>query len=108
MRVFVLAVLAGLMAGCANSYWARPGATLPDLVSESEGCYRASLGFEAPSPLPGPGGGPRLLPRTAPPPKLWQRPPRQAAFESFDEQLRYERCMHARGWEPARTSAPTL
>jgi hypothetical protein len=32
---------------------------------------------------------------------LWKRPPRQAAFERYDEQVRYERCMHERGWVPA-------
>jgi hypothetical protein len=108
MRTLVLVILAGLVTGCANAYWARPGATLPDLVRESDGCYRAALEVEAPSALPGPSGEPRLLPRTTPPPKLWQRPPRQAAFETFDGQLRYERCMHTRGWVSARTSAPSL
>ena len=108
MRPLILVVLAGLITGCTNAYWTRSGATLPDLVKESEGCYRAALEVEAPSALPGPSGQPRLLPRTTPPPQLWQRPPRQAAFETFDGQLRYERCMSARGWEPARTTAPTL
>lgn len=108
MKPFMLVVLAGLITGCTNAYWARSGATLPDLVRESENCYRAALEVEAPSALPGPSGQPRLLPRTTPPPNLWQRPPRQAAFETFDGQLRYERCMSARGWESARTTAPTL
>ena len=94
--------------GCTNSYWARPGASLPDLVSESERCYRAALDVEAPLALPRPDAPPRLLPRTAPPPKLWERPPSAAAFERFDEQMKYERCMHTRGWERARASAPTL
>ncbi len=108
MKVFILAVLVGLLAGCTNSYWARPGATLPDLVSESENCYRAAFDFDAPSALPGPSGAPQLLPRTTPPPRLWERAPSAAAFERFDEQLKYERCMHTRGWDSARASAPKL
>jgi hypothetical protein len=108
MNALVLILLAGLVAGCTNAYWARPGARLPDLVSESEGCYRGSLAVEAPSALAGPTGQPRLLSRTTPPPRLWQRAPRQAAFATFEEQLRYERCMQARGWQRARASAPAL
>jgi hypothetical protein len=108
MRTLVLTVLAGLLAGCTNAYWARAGATLPDLANESDACYRASIEADAPSALPGPSGAPRLLPRTTPPPRLWQRAPREAAFERYDEQLRYERCMASRGWEPARAVAPTL
>jgi hypothetical protein len=108
MKTLILAVLAGLLAGCTNAYWSRPGSTLPVLASESDTCYRASLDVDAPSALPGPAGRPRLLPRSTPPPKLWQRAPREAAFERYDEQLRYERCMVSRGWEPARAGAPTL
>jgi hypothetical protein len=108
MKTPVLLLLAGFVAGCTNNYWARPGATLPELVSESDSCYRTALEVEAPSALPGPSGEPRLLPRATPPPRLWQRSPRQAAFATFDEQLRYERCMRARGWDVARSSAPAL
>jgi hypothetical protein len=108
MKLVSLALLAGLAAGCTNAYWTRPGASLPELASESHGCYQASVGFDAPSALPGPSGGPRLLPRSTPPPKLWKRAPEQAAFERLDEQLHYQRCMAARGWTPARAAAPTL
>jgi hypothetical protein len=100
MRTIILTVLAGLIAGCvtAPAYWSRPGATLPQLADESTACYRASLDEDSPSALPGPGSSVRLLPRSEPPPKLWARAPRQVALEHFDEQLRYERCMHQRGW----------
>jgi len=108
MPVIILAVLADLVAGCTHTYWTRPGASLPVLASESDTCFKASLEFDAPSALPGPGGGPRLLPRSTPPPKLWERAPGEAAFEHFDEQLKYERCMRALGWEPSRVSSPTL
>jgi hypothetical protein len=108
MNMFILVVLAGLATGCTSTYWARPGAILPVLASESDACYEASLDLDAPSALPGPSGGPRLLPRSTPPPKLWERAPAEAAFERFDEQLRYERCMRALGWQPARMSAPVL
>jgi len=108
MRTLILTVLAGLLAGCTNAYWTRPGSSLPVLATESDACYRASLEYDAPSALPGPTGRPLLLPRSTPPPRLWQRAPWEAAFERFDEQLKYERCMHARGWEPAKASAPTL
>ena len=109
MRSLVLTVLVGLLAGCTNAYWSRPGADLPRLATESDACYRAALdASDSPSALPGPTGGPRLLPRSTPPPKLWDRAPWEAGFERFDEQLRYERCMAARGWEPARAAAPKL
>ena len=49
-----------------------------------------------------------MLPRTEPPPKLWERAPRDAGFERYDEQLRNERCMRVRGWEPARVTTPKL
>jgi hypothetical protein len=101
-----LAVLAGLTAGCATTtpyttaYWDRPGATLPQLASESETCYREAVAGESPSALPAsePAAGNRLLTRPEPPPALWKRAPRQAAFERYDEQVRYERCMRERGW----------
>jgi hypothetical protein len=108
MKTFTLAVLVGLLAGGTSTYWTRPGSSLPQLASDSDGCYEASLDFDAPSALPGPGGRPRLLPRSTPPPRLWERAPWDAAFERFDEQLRYERCMRALGWRPARVSAPAL
>jgi hypothetical protein len=114
MKIVILVLLAGVLGGCAGkgavmtAYWSRPGATLPDLASESDACYQAAVDLEAPSALPGPTGGPRLLPRSMPPPKLWSRLPRDAGFERFDEQLKYERCMTARGWVPAKVAAPTL
>lgn len=114
MKILILTVLAGLLAGCAgkpaylNAYWSRPGGSLQVLASESDTCYQAALDFEAPSALPGPTGGPRLLPRSTPPPRLWARAPRNAGFERFDEQLKYERCMQARGWEAAKAIAPSL
>jgi hypothetical protein len=102
MALGVLAGLAGLTAGCATTtaYWDRPGARLPQLASESEGCYREAIAEESPSAMPAEGwpSGGRLLPRSAPPPALWKRAPRQAAFERYDEQVRYERCMRERGW----------
>lgn len=108
MQTIILVLLAGLITGCATNYWTRPGSILPVLASESDACYEASLDTGAPSALPGSSGGPRLLPRSAPPPRLWERAPGEAAFERFDEQLRYERCMRAFGWRPARVSAPVL
>ena len=108
MNTLTLIVVVGFLAGCTTSYWTRPGASLPELASESDGCYQASLDLDAPSALPGPSGQPRLLPRSTPPPRLWERPPSEAAFERFDEQLKYERCMRALGWGPARVSPPTL
>ena len=107
MRATILTVLVALLAGCTSAYWDRPGATLPVLARESEGCYRDAVDMEAPAALPGPSGGPRLLPRSTPPPKLWARAPRQASLEHFDEQMRYERCMVARGWVPGPTAVPT-
>jgi hypothetical protein len=106
MRAIIVTLLAGLTAGCAvtTSYWQRPGATLSDVATDSESCYQTSLDFESPSAFPS-GNGARLLPRTTPPPRLWARPPRQAALERFDEQMRYEHCMRDRGWLPAG-SAP--
>jgi hypothetical protein len=102
MRIVTLAVLTGLTAGCAatTAYWDRPGATLPQLASESEACYREAVAGESPSALPrsDPAAGNRLLTGAEPPPVLWKRPPRQAAFERYDEQVRYERCMRERGW----------
>jgi hypothetical protein len=103
MRMVGVAVLAGLVAGCGatTAYWDRPGATLPQLAHESETCYREAIGEDSPSALPASEArGVRLLPRSEPPPALWKRPPRQAALERYDEQLRYERCMRARGWTP--------
>jgi hypothetical protein len=109
MRVIVLTVLAGLTAGCATTtgyttaYWDRPGATLPQVASESEACYRAAVGEDPPSALPAspPAPGSRLLARSEPPPAVWKRAPSQAGFERFDEQSRYERCMRERGWTAA-------
>jgi hypothetical protein len=104
MRLIVLTVLAGLTAGCGSTtaYWDRPGSNLSQLASESEACYRGAIGEESPSAFPAsaPATGGTLLPRSEPPPALWKRAPRQAGFERFDEQLRYERCMRERGWVP--------
>ena len=114
MKIFILVLLAGVLGGCAGkgavmtAYWSRPGATLPDLASESDTCYQAAVDMAEPSALPCPTGGPKLIPRVTPPPKLWSRLPREAGFERFDEQLKYERCMTARGWVPAKLAAPTL
>jgi hypothetical protein len=104
-----LAALILMFTGCTSTtYWSRPGAKLDDLADESHACYAAAVGgdnqpaaFAAESRPPLPRGG-RLLPPTEPPPKLWARAPREAGFERFDEQLRYERCMERRGWRPTR------
>jgi hypothetical protein len=101
-----LAALA--LTGCTTAYWDRPGARLPDLASEAEGCYQAAIEPESPAALAVATGRPRLLPRTEPPPTLWKRPPRETTLERFDEQLRYERCMRALGWRPVRALPPAL
>ena len=114
MTPIKLVALVLVLTACATpyrdpkAYWTRPAATLPVLASESESCYRASIDSEAPSALPGSERSSRLLPRSEPPPRLWEREPRQANFERFDDQLRYERCMRERGWRPARTTRSTL
>jgi hypothetical protein len=104
MKIVVLAALVGLTAGCATptAYWDRPGARLPELATQSEGCYREAVAEESPSASPAsePSAGGRVLLRSEPPPALWKRAPRQAAFERYDEQARYERCMRERGWVP--------
>ena len=48
----MVAVLAGLIGGCTNTYWTRPGTSLPELASESHACYQASLDSDAPSSPP--------------------------------------------------------
>jgi hypothetical protein len=114
MRAISLIALTLLVTACATPYrdpkafWTRPDATLPELADESDACYRASLDPEAPSAFPGGGTPSTLLPRTQPPPRLWERSPRDAGFERPDEQLRYERCMRVRGWRPDRTESPRL
>jgi len=114
MRVISLTALTLILAACATPYhdpkafWTRPDATLPELADESTACYRASLDADTPSAFPSGSTGPALLPRTQPPPKLWERTPREAGFERPDEQLRYERCMRVRGWRPGRTTVPSL
>jgi hypothetical protein len=110
MRTLIVSIVAVLVAGCASMgpYWSRSGATRSQLIDESGMCYRASIDDDYPAALPGPGSTPRLLPRSEPPPALWTRAPRQAGLERFDEQQRYERCMHARGWVPGRASTPAL
>jgi hypothetical protein len=107
MRATTLTLFVGLLASCTSTtaYWTRPGATLNAVATESEACYRSALDSEAPSAFPRPGAPPLLLPRSEPPPALWRRSPREAAFERFDEQLRYERCMRVHGWIPVG-SAP--
>jgi len=114
MRVISLIAVIVAVTACATpywdpkAYWTRPDATLPDLAHESEACYRAALDPDLPAAFPGAGPTNPILPRTTPPPKLWARAPREVAFERFDEQLRYERCMRVRGWGPARMTTPTL
>lgn len=102
LTALVLTALALVLAGCTTAYWDRPGAQLPELARESESCYQAALDPETPAAFPAKGATEGLLPRTAPPPTLWKLAPREAAFEHFDEQLRYERCMRALGWQPVR------
>ena len=111
--ISLIAALVALTA-CATPYqdpkafWTRPAATLPELADESTACYRSALDPDMPSAFPGTSPTNPLLPRSTPPTKLWERAPRDVAFEHFDEQLRYERCMRVRGWTPARVSTPTL
>jgi hypothetical protein len=95
MRLISLLAASVILAGCTTAYWGRPGATLPALAEESQACYHAALAAEAPRGA--------LLPGTEPPPKLWELAPRQAGFARLDEQLRYQRCMTARGWEARRS-----
>ena len=110
MRTLIVSIVAILLAGCTSMgpYWSRAGASRAQLIDESGNCYRASIDDDAPAALPGPNPTSRLLPRSEPPPALWTRAPRQAGLGRFDEQQRYERCMHARGWNPARGAPPTL
>jgi hypothetical protein len=110
-----LTAVALLFAGCAaiayrdpQAYWSRPGWSLPQLASEAERCYETAVALEAPAALGVSEGTPSLLPRTTPPPGLWRRAPRHAGFEHFGQQLRYERCMRALGWDAARTVSPAL
>ena len=104
MRVISLIATTLVLTACATAYhdprayWTRPAATLPELAQESEACYRSALDTDLPAAFPSARGGATLLPRTQPPPRLWERAPRDAGFERFDEQLRYERCMRERGW----------
>lgn len=109
MRLTLIGILSLLVAGCATAppYWSRPGAHRTQLIDESEACYRTALGDEFPSALPGPGTGPRLLPRSEPPPEVWTLAPRRSGLARFDEQLRYERCMRERGWAAGRTAPLT-
>jgi hypothetical protein len=114
MRIINLIAVVVALTACAGpyrdpkAYWARPGATLPELADEAHACYRSALDPDMPSAFPGTGPTNPLLPRTQPPPKLWERAPHDATLERFDEQLRYERCMRVRGWQPARMTTPTL
>jgi len=114
MRLISLTAALIVLTACATpywdpkAYWTRPDATLPQLADESGACYRSSLDPDMPSAFPGTSPTNPLLPRSSPPPKLWERAPRDVTFERFDEQLRYERCMRIRGWKPARVTTPTL
>jgi hypothetical protein len=114
MRLISLIAALVALTACATpywdpkAYWTRPAATLPELADESTACYRSSLDSDMPSAFPGTSPTNPLLPRSSPPPKLWERAPRDVTFERFDEQLRYERCMRIRGWTPARVTTPTL
>jgi len=114
MRTITLLAVIAAVTACASpywdarAYWTRPDATLPELAHESDACYRASLDPDMPAAFPGTGKANPILPRTVPPPKLWQRAPHEVALERFDEQLRYERCMRVRGWRPARVTTPSL
>jgi len=107
MRITLLTIFVGLTAACATTtaYWDRPGATLPQLVSEADSCYREAVGEESPAALAKADAQPRLLPRSEPPPALWKRAPSQAGLARFDEQARYERCMRTRGWLPVGSAA---
>jgi hypothetical protein len=112
MRVIATVLLMLAATGCTTaytdpkSYWGRPGARLPELADEAEACYQASVAAESPSAFAVASDAPRLLPRTEPPPKVWERAPHQAALQRFDEQARYDRCMRARGWQPIKAVPP--
>jgi hypothetical protein len=106
LTALALTALALMLSGCTTAYWDRPGAQLPDLARESEACYQVALDPATPAAFPARGATERLLPRTEPPPALWNRAPREAALEHFDEQLRYERCMRSLGWQVARYGGP--
>ncbi len=110
MRTLIVSIVAVLVAGCTSMgpYWSRAGATRAQLIDESGMCYRASIDDVYPAALAGSGSTSRLLPRSEPPPMLWNLPPRRAGLGRFDEQQRYERCLHARGWVPSRAAPPTL
>ncbi len=112
MRVIALLLLTLAATGCTSAYWdpksfwSRPGARLPELADETEACYQAAIDVESPSALAAGSSGPRLLPRTEPPPRVWDRAPHQVTFERFDEQARYDRCMRARGWQVIKAVPP--
>lgn len=102
--VAAILAVATALAGCSERFWTRPDTPLPALARDAEGCYRSAVAVEAAAlPAPAATRGP-LLPRTEPPPAVWQRAPANAGFTRFDEQLRYEACMTARGYRTARTS----
>lgn len=103
MHLISLLAATVVLAGCTTAYWGRPNASLPVLAEESEACYHTALAEDSPSASPRPDASGALLPSSEPPPKLWTRTPREAGFLRFDEQLRYERCMTARGWEARRS-----
>jgi hypothetical protein len=114
MRVIALLLLTLAATGCTataywdpKSYWSRPGARLPELADETGACYQAAVEAESPAALAVATNGPRLLPRTEPPPKVWERAPHQVGLERFEERARYGRCMRARGWQPAKVVSPT-
>ena len=114
MRITMLIAAIAALSACATpywdpkAYWTRPDSTLPVLAEESEACYRAALDPHMPAAFPGTGAASPTLPRSTPPPRIWERAPRDVTFERFDEQLRYERCMRVRGWQARRVTVPTL
>ena len=112
MRLISVLLLSLAATGCMtayrdpNAYWGRPGATLAVLADEAQACFQASIDAESPAAFAVSPQGPRLLPRTEPPPKVWERAPQQLPFERFDEQARYDRCMRARGWQAIKMVSP--
>jgi len=95
-----LAVVA--VAGCATTFWDRPGATRLTLADDTERCYRRAVDVPFPAALP------RVqtsgVPADRPPPALWRRSPGEAGFATFDQEQRFERCMREGGYRSTRPS----